>query len=244
LQVALEARYAGPPTMGHGGYVSGLLASRTGSPVEVTLRRPIPLDRALELVDVGGGALELRDGDEVLVSSRPVDDVDLEGPPPPTLDAARAAEAGSPSFAGERGVHPICFGCGNAREDDDGLRIFAGPATVDGHDLGAATWRPGAALADADGTVDATWVLAALDCPGAVAFIATGVPAGLLGRITFRQHGPVRADAEHVVTGWQVGTDGRKLLAGTALFDAAGTLLASARAVWFPMPGGLPTLAG
>jgi hypothetical protein len=79
--------------------------------------------------------------------------------------------------------------------------------------------------------------VAALDCPGAFAFISDGRPAGLLGRIVFAQHHPVDAAATHVVTGWQIGIDGRKHLAGTALFAPDGTLLAAARATWFPFPG-------
>ena len=45
------------------------------------------------------------------------------------------------------------------------------------------------------------------------------------------------AGTTHVVTGWQIGVDGRKHLAGTALFAPDGVLLAAAHATWFSFPG-------
>jgi hypothetical protein len=235
MQIEVAGRYAGPPRMGHGGYVAGLFASRTKGALQVTLRRPTPLDTPLDLVELGDGRLELRHHDELVADAEPAT-LSIDIPRPPTLEQARAAEADSPAHYDGRGVHPTCFGCGNRRDEDDALRIFAGPVEVDGHAQVAAHWRPGDAFAGADGTVDRHWVLAALDCPGAFAFMITGGRAGLLGRIVFDQYGEVRADADHIVTGWQIGGEGRKLFAGTALFDADGDVLAAARATWFQMP--------
>jgi hypothetical protein len=50
-------------------------------------------------------------------------------------------------------------------------------------------------------------------------------PAGLLGRFSARQTGPVKTGEPHVVVGWHLADDGRKLLAGSALFTAAGQLV-------------------
>ena len=220
--------------MGHGGYVAGLFATRTKGPVQVTLKRPTPLDRLLELatVDADGQRFVLRDGEDVIAESEP-GSLEIDVPRPPTADEARAAEAGSPSHYDGRGVHPTCFGCGLKRPGGGGLRIAVGPLEVDGVRQVAAVWTPGDEYAGPDGNVDPQWVLAALDCPGAFAFIVNGTRAGLLGRIVFEQYGDVRADAEHIVTGWEIGQDGRKLLAGTALFTAGGDLLAAAKATWF-----------
>jgi hypothetical protein len=234
MQIEIPGRFAGPPTMGHGGFVAGLFAQRTPGAVQVTLRRPTPLDQPLELTDAGEGRYALRTGADLVAESEP-STLDLEVPPPPTLEQATEAEAGSPAHYDGRGVHPTCFGCGNRREPGDGLRIFVGPTEVDGHQQVAGVWRPDAAFATDDGTVETQFVLAALDCPGAFAFIAHEVRAGLLGRIVFEQFGEVRAGDDHIVTGWQIGVDGRKLFAGTALFDQQQTLLAAARATWFPM---------
>lgn len=234
MQIEVAGRHHGPPGMGHGGYVAGLFATGADGPVQVTLRRPTPLDTPLELVDLGDGRGELRHGDEVIASAEPTT-VELEVPPAPSLEAARAAEALSPSHLDGRGVHGQCFGCGD-RPVGEGLRVFAGPLAVEGRAMVAGTWQPAPWMARDDGTVDPQWVLAALDCPGAFAFIVGEVRAGLLGRIRFEQRAPVRADVEHVVFGWQVGTDGRKMLAGTAVADADGEVLAVALSTWFGYP--------
>ena len=54
----------------------------------------------------------------------------------------------------------------------------------------------------------------------------------MLGRFAARQLGPVRAGEPHVVTGWRLATEGRKLLAGSALFTATGKAVGIARATW------------
>jgi hypothetical protein len=246
-QRIVERRYAGPPNMGHGGYVAGLLVDEVGGahdrPVQVTLRRPVPLDVPLDLVggsDAGASSAELRRDGELIAEAVPAEDPSvitaLDVPSPPTLDAARTAGPGSPALYDDgRGVHPTCFGCGNRRSDDEGLRVFAGPVAVGGRRQVAGIWQPGTAERTTDG-----WVLAALDCPGAFAFIAEGTRAGLLGRIVFQRltAAPIDPTADHVVTGWQIGVDGRKMFAGTALFDAAGRCLAAAKATWFGFPAG------
>lgn len=218
--------------MGHGGYVAGILARRVEGPVQVTLRRATPVGVELELVEVGHGRWELRDGEDLIAEAEPAS-LDLDVPSAPGIEEARTAEAGSPSHWNEIGVHPICLGCGLARDDDEGLGIAVGPLEVDGQEQVAAVWRPTPAMAGPDGTVDPQWVLAALDCPGAMAFIARGTFAGLLGRIVFQQHVPAQVGVDHVVTGWQIDRDGRKLFAGTALLTGDGTVLARARATWF-----------
>lgn len=230
--VVVPEQFIGPPAMGHGGYVAGLLARRIPGASQVTLRRPIPVGVALTLDELGDRRWALRHGDDLLVEAEPAT-LELEVPPVPSLGAARAAEAGSPSRWDERGVHPICLGCGLARDDDEGLELAVGPLEVDGHEEVAAAWRPPSRYAGPDGGVDPHWVLTALDCPGAMAYIARGTFAGLLGRIVFEQTGRVEPEVDHVVTGWQIERDGRKLFAGTALAAADGTVLARARATWF-----------
>lgn len=237
MDLTVEARYAGPPAMGHGGYVAGLFAAGAGGgAVQVTLRRPTPLDTTLVLDRLADGHGELRHGDELIAEAEPAT-LELDVPVPPTATQAAAVEEASPSHRNGHGVHPTCFGCGLRRDGDDGLRIAAGPIDVDGVEQVAAPWLPGLTYAGDDGLVTPQFVVAALDCPGAFAFIVEAKPAGLLGRIVFEQHHPVPADETHVVTGWQIGVDGRKLLAGTALFATDGTLLAAARATWFAFPG-------
>ena len=229
MDLVIPRRFAGRPAIGHGGYVAGLFTDLIPGAVQVTLRRPAPLDIDLEIVEVGDGRFELRHGDDLIAEAEPAT-LAIDPPLPPSIDEVRAAEPLSPARYNGTGVHPTCFGCALGREPGDALRVAAAPVG----DQVAAVWHPGPAWAEADGTVRPHWVLAALDCPGAFAFIVTEQPAGLLGRIVFEQFAPVDADTEHLVTGWRIGVDGRKLLAGTALFSPAGERLAAARATWFP----------
>lgn len=233
--VVLEPHHAGPPTMGHGGYVAGLFTGVVDGAVQVTLRKPTPLGVPLTLAEAGG-TWQLTADDE-LVADAVGATLELDVPPPPGVDEARAAEAGSPAMAGERGVHPTCFGCGQHTARDETLQIAVGPLEAGGVAQVAAAWTPADCFGRPDGTVDPQFVLAALDCPGAFAFIADGIRAGLLGRIVFEQYAAARVGDEHVVTGWQIERDGRKMFAGTALFTPDGQLLAAAKATWFGFPG-------
>lgn len=94
----------------------------------------------------------------------------------------------------------------------------------------ATTWMPPADLADATGQLPAAPVWAALDCPSWYGG-ARGAPA-LLGTITARQHLPVPATSPVVVSGWLVHRDGRKTMAGSAIHDLDGELLAVASTIW------------
>lgn len=237
MQLEIPNRFQGPPTMGHGGYVAGLFAARTTGPVQITLKRPTPLDAPLEMIETGDQTFELRHNGDVVSESQPAT-LEIDVPKPPTLAAAREAEPHGPAFYNDgRGVHPTCFGCGQRRPDGDGLRIAVGPLEVGGVAQVAGAWHPTEEYADPDDSTVAGrhWVLAALDCPGAFAFMAKGTSAGLLGRIVFDQYEPVVLGRDHIVTGWEIAVDGRKLFAGTAVFDEAGTLLAAAKATWFQM---------
>ncbi len=236
VTTVLRETHAGPRGIGHGGYVVGLFAGCFDGAIQVTLRRPAPIDAELELLQVDE-ACELRHGDEVIADAVAAT-LDLEVPPPPTLEAARAAEADSPSRWDNRGVHPSCFGCALYRDNDVGLAIGVGPLQHGGLDTVAAVWRPRAEYADADGFVDPHIVTAAIDCPGAMAFIAYQQSAGLLGRMVVELLAPVEADVDHVVYAWQIGRDGRKLFAGSALARTDGTVVAASRQTWFSLRAG------
>ena len=97
MEVTFPHRYRGPLTSANGGYACGRLAAFVDAEeVEVTLRLPPPLDRALA-VERDGDAVLLRDGDAVVAEARPAA-VEIEPPAPVSIadaDArARAARAG------------------------------------------------------------------------------------------------------------------------------------------------------
>ncbi|WP_310467560.1 hypothetical protein [Sphingomonas sp.] len=223
-QTRIDKRFCGPPDSGNGGYVAGIVAGVLGgSGCVVTLHRPPLLDRPLDLRTTGEGA-ELLDGELVVASAKP-EDLVLNVPAPPSLDEARAAEQ---HYTGHRRHNfPGCFVCGPERGEGDGLRIFPGAA-----DSGvAASWTPGADLADEARAVRSEFLWAALDCPG---YFAVEEAAGLalLGRMTAVIERAVAPGEPLVVTGWPIASDGRKHDVGTALHDSDGGLVAYARATW------------
>jgi hypothetical protein len=67
------------------------------------------------------------------------------------------------------------------------------------------------------------YLWSALDCAGHFAFTLEHKPQRmLLGRMTGQLLGPVAVAEPLIVIGWQLGREGRKCAAGTAIFTAAG----------------------
>lgn len=224
--LTIARRYCGPPESGNGGYTCGRVAQALSGVVAVTLRRPPPLDTELQLVRTPEGAA-LLDGDLTVAEARRAE-LALEPPPCPGLSVA--AEAAARYHGLEEHAFPSCFVCGTARSPGDGLRIFAGDTGEDG--IVAAPWKPDAGLAGADGRVRPEFVWAALDCPGAWAWLAELDRPLVLGRLTASLDRPVLAGRPHIVGGWRLGRDGRKHESGTAIWTADGTVCARARATW------------
>jgi hypothetical protein len=203
------------------------VASAVHEPAEVTLRRPPPLGKPLSLERRGEEAV-LLDGSTLVAEARHVAELDLDVPDPVSYEEAEAAGARYTGF--DHHAFPNCFVCGPARRPGDALRIFAG--AVDGRDLVAGPWTPDRGLAGDDGVVRPEFVWASLDCPGAFAVGFSDRAETLLGRLTADIRAPVRAGEPHVVIGWPLGQDGRKLYAGTALTTATGEPCGLARATW------------
>ncbi|MDR3512328.1 MAG: hypothetical protein P4L73_11895 [Caulobacteraceae bacterium] len=238
-EVVIERRFAGPPSSGNGGYVSGLLARAIAGPATVVLRAIIPLDTPLDL-SVDDGRAVLSDAAGGLIGEAKAADVaDLPQPPtPPSLAAAEAAGRRAPSL--ERNFHPICFTCSVARAEGDGLRILAGQ--LEGAPAGvlAGVWTPDPAFADDEGRLPEEIVWAAVDCPGSFAWwVREQHHGGLLGTMTAEVIRRPSAGEPHIVLAWPIeGGAGRKRFSGVALFTAEGELLARGRQVWisFPQP--------
>ena len=214
-QIVVGSRYNGPPDSGNGGYTCGLVAEATGRS-EITLRRPPPLDRPLRVEHD-----TVYDGEHVVATAA---DADGELPEPPPFPGYERAIAATERYAGLTDhPFPTCFVCGPQRTDGLGLR----PGPV-GDGVVASPWS---------GQPDYVW--AALDCPGAWALVQTDEAPIVLGRLAVRIAGRVRRDEPHVVVGWRAAPrDGRKHFAGTAIYDAAGTLLAHGRATWIAVQSG------
>jgi hypothetical protein len=216
--ITIAHRFRGPETSANGGYAAGLLASHLDGPAEVTLRLPPPLERELTLEADDSGVLLLADG--ALVAEAVPAEVELAVPEPVSWDDA--VEATSHYVAFEADAFRGCFSCGQTRLSGDGLRILPGRSAPE---------SPVAAPWIAHG-VSLPVVWAAIDCSGAYALSAQGRGETVLGRMAVRVERLPEEGERCVVMGWRRGEDGRKLYAGTALWSAAGELLALARQTW------------
>jgi hypothetical protein len=209
----IAGRFNGPPGSANGGVTAGRLAAYVGAAaVEVTLRRPPPLDVDLR-VEASGGSARLLDGD-VLVAEAVPSSVEVDAGAPVGVEQAAATV-----FPGrDRHPYPTCFVCGTERSD--GLAVHPGPL---GDGRVAGVWTPA--------SDDPVLVWAALDCPGGWASDLAARPL-VLGRLALERHGEVRPGEPHVVVGWTTGSEGRKVHTATALRAADGTLLALTRGTW------------
>lgn len=211
----IAARFNGPSGSANGGVAAGRLAAYVGATaVEVTLRRPPPLDVDLR-VDASGGTARLHDGDLLVAEAAP-STFELDLPEAVSVGRAQEAEAAYGGLVDH--PFPTCFSCGTARSDGLGLR----PGPV-GEGRSACTWTP-----ERD---DPVLVWAALDCPGGWAADLPGRPL-VLGRMALEHRGRVSPGEPHVVQGWVIGQDGRKVHTGTVLRGPGGSVVAVARATW------------
>jgi hypothetical protein len=223
----IGSRYNGPPGTGNGGYSAGTFvvesglagAGATSVAVEVTLRKPPPLEVALTLGD-GPDGLEVTDPDGSLIAQLR----------PSTLDAdevvaavgfeeAVDASKGYPGFT----THPFptCFVCGPQRAEGDGLRLFPGRLSA------GRTATP--FLVPPDPSPQLVW--ASLDCPGGWAVPLEGRPY-VLGRLAAHLHALPEGGERCVVMGALMSEDGRKAFTRSTLYGSDGRLLAAARATW------------
>ena len=224
--LTVPARFNGPLESGNGGYSAGALAAFLDGPVEVTLRRPVPLDVELDVVREEDGSVRALARDALVAEARPAPGFDLDPPAAVSVEEARdAVERYRGLFDGP---FSRCFVCGRAR--DDAFGVFAG--AVEGRRLVASPWTPPAWAAGEDGNVRPELVWAVLDCPTFFAtYIDDVLRQAVLGRLTARLDAPVRAGEEHVVIGWPIEVEGRKRHAGSAVLSAGGEPLAVAHAL-------------
>ncbi|MER6172156.1 hypothetical protein [Streptosporangium sp. NPDC001681] len=227
--LTVPARFRGPEGSANGGWIAGTVSealhgARHDSAVEVTLHAPTPLDTGLSLRHLAN-TTTLTDGERLLVEAITVTE-EFDVPAFVPFNEAARAEGG---FAGlVEHAFPGCFACG-LRDPGDGLRIFPGP--VSGTGLIAAGWRVPMTVTDEDGAVPDAIVWAALDCPTGWAHFQPGEFA-LLGRLTARLHRRIYPGGTYSVVARAGGREGRKLFGESAIYEADGTLVAAAKAVW------------
>jgi hypothetical protein len=218
--ITVPAKFNGPPASGNGGYSCGVFAAAFGGPAAVSLRRPIPLDRPLDLRHEQDGALRVFSDGETIAKA-------VAAPPlapwdGPAIGLAEANAAHQRFAAPADGHFDHCFVCGRAR--DDGFHLFSGPLGDDG--TVASPWTAPAWAADEEGAVRAEFVWSVLDCPGYFALHGDDLAVAYLVRQQVEILAPPRAGVEYIVAGRPLERSGRKGLSATAIFDVDGTVLA------------------
>ncbi|MBL6686722.1 MAG: hypothetical protein ISP92_00725 [Pseudomonadales bacterium] len=237
--LTIPERFRGPPASGNGGYVSGALAPfatlSSGQSPEITLRAPIPLDQPLTIAPAAGEpSTQHAQVGTTLIAEIKGTQLVCEVPAPPTWAETEAAASESaalkpnlnPLLPGRLGFHPICFCCGP--EHAEGLKVFVAPV---GRQV-SGLWQTQEAWATSDGSLPEAFLWTALDCPGQYAFFAEGIRTGLLGRMTAEILTRPKAGTTLQVTAWTISVNGKKHLAGGALFDSDRNLLAYAHTLW------------
>jgi hypothetical protein len=224
VQIRVSGYHNGPPGITHGGWAAGLTAglltgphTPAGTPVEVTLRAPVPLDAPVTGRREGERAF-LVDGSGSLLTEAAV--APGLAPAPRFVPLAVAERAARPGNRVES-PFPGCYGCGFGRAG--GLRVAVGRAG----DTFAGVWTPPVAA----GELPARYVWAALDCPTGLVHLEDGGRA-LLGRLTLARHRAAVPGEPHVIVAAPSGAERRKRFSAAALYTSSGELVAHCAATW------------
>lgn len=222
--VEIPGRCNGPDGSGNGGFSCGtFVAPLPEGTFTVRLRRPPPLDTSMTISRTAEGwAVSVADA-VIAEVRRGTTTVTVDAPP--SLEAATRAARRYPGL--ERHAFPRCVVCGTERDDGLGLR----PGPLDHDPRFAAPWVPGLQLGSG-GRLDSPWVWAALDCPSGWATDQRLHRVAVLGTMTAQLLAPVEAGKAHIVTGWHLGSHGRKHRAASAIHSTQGQLCAVAESVW------------
>jgi hypothetical protein len=225
--ISVHSRFNGPPSSGNGGYSCGIVANALEGSAAVSLRRPVPLARELELRHEDDGRVSAFDGEALIAEAVPAAALAPWDHPAVGLAEARAArDRYAAPLEGEFGH---CFVCGRSRHD--GFDIFTGPVQGGGSIEGglvASPWTPPSWAADEGGAVLPEFVWAALDCPGYFALHGADMTVAYLARQQVEIVAPIRTGVEYVVVGRPLERSGRKGTSATAVIDLDGTVLAHA----------------
>jgi hypothetical protein len=230
--IIVPARFSGPPNSGNGGYTCALLARHVGNPAEVTLRKPIPIDREMRVI-AEDGTFKLLDSEVLIAEGNPASIV-LELPNPVSFTEAQRVAEQSPAFKDH--PFPTCFVCGPQRAPGDGLRIF--PGMIKESAIGytfACPWMPAREFSHTNGEIKPEFIWSAMDCPTGFAGGFPYLGKLVTGRLAVKLVAPVKAEEQCVIMSWPLGIEGRKHHAAAALFGEDGTVRAEAKATWIKL---------
>ena len=216
MQVTIAERFNGPPGVGNGGYVCGLIAAGlqpAGAAAQVSLFLPAPLGIPLTLQRTLPGPVRLLHHEAVVAEGHAFTG-QLEAPPPPSpAEAAEALRAlrRRPPVPDLFRLRPATRGrpADLSRARRRQARLHLAPARR----------RPGLRLGRAGLPVRLRLHAARL-----------AQRAGVDDRADPRARS--RVGEEHVISAWKISSEGRKHRGGSAIHDAGGRLVAVAEALW------------
>lgn len=221
--------YQGPTGFGQGGWTAQRFRAAIGESVTVAIRRPIPLEIDMQIVEADA-AWHLIDpadpGTPVLIASPW--DRHCASTSAVSIEDAREASTRFPLH--DDHPVPVCFSCG---AEADSMRVHSG-SLADGR--WATAWTvPDWAHAEDTSDEGALW--AAIDCAQAwYAGNADGRRHAVTVQLAVDQLAPLEPGATYSLVAWE-GTyprvwDGRKRGAGGAVFAKDGTCVARSTSFW------------
>ena len=223
---ASQAASAARRDSGNGGlHRRAWSGSALGPEVEVTLKRPIPVDQTMQVVADPAGVATLLHADAEVASARAAE-LDRRHPGSDQLRRGRRRPGQLPGVYPEPPLPQLL------RLRDQALLRRRACACSPAPSATASSPAPGSpppsTSTDQKASSAPEFICAALDCPGAWGLIARYGIEGpfVLGRMTYRLTKPIYAGERYVVQGWALGREGRKLMCGTAVHDAEGELCA------------------
>jgi hypothetical protein len=227
--IVVARRFNGPTDSANGGYACGRVAAFVDGPAEVMLRRPVPLEVALDAERHTDGSVTLHHEGTLIAEGGPALPLDFEPPYRPTVD-----EAAQAARHGWRGPELLagCYVCSPDRVD--GLGVTFG--TLPSHpEMTGGLLLADATVPHADGHVLPEIAWAALDCPSYAPPLWDRARPSLLARMTAELLEPIALGQPVVAVGWSLGGEGRKHESATALLAADGRMLARSRALWIEL---------
>ena len=229
--IRVDRRLNGPRRSANGGFAAGTIARYVDADtVTVVLRRPVRLERPLNVVADGAEGRLVYDRRRIVAEAGPGVLDDGRSPEPPAFEQALTARAAHP-LAGLR--HPLsdCVVCGPGRAD--GMHVTPGfapgrpellvaPWIVDGRD-------------SVGGQAPYAAIWAAMDCTSYPAIALRDRRLCLLGTMTAAVQRRPRIGERLVVFSWTREAHGRRYETSVSLVDAEGAIVARADATWIAM---------
>ena len=229
--IRIGSWFQGPTGSGQGGWAAHRFTTAIGEPVTVAIRRPIPLEVDMFIVDVDDDNWHLIDPSEpvnpVLIATRWQPAFSTTNP----VSIDNAADARTRFPLHDEHPVPVCFSCGL---EPDTMRVHSGPLQ-DGR--WATDWTVPAWAVNDTGAVDEGALWAAIDCAQAwYAGNAGGRCHAVTAQLAVDVPVALEPGATYALVAWN-GTysqdwDGRKRGAGGAVFASDGTCVAQSSSFW------------